>query len=81
MAVKTVVFQGGIDNAHANLVASEAAIAINMKHKNIVGTYSHDLRNITERESVGPEQSVFKFYLLQACYLKLTTEPLQQAAV
>jgi hypothetical protein len=65
VAVKTVVFQGGSENAHASLVASEAAIATNMKHKNVVGTYSHDLRNISQPASVGVEQSVFKFYLLQ----------------
>jgi serine/threonine protein kinase len=65
VAVKTVVFQGGLNEAHATLVASEAAIASNMTHRNVVATYSHDLRNITAPNSVGAEQCIFKFYLLQ----------------
>jgi hypothetical protein len=80
VAVKTVVFQGGVDNVHASLVASEAAIATNMKHKNIVATYSHDLRNISEKESIGIEQSVFKFYLLQVPHQRLRTPLLRACA-
>ena len=60
MAIKTVVFQKGEDDAYTSLVASEAAIASNLVHKNVVTTYSHDIRNI-----VGGDMSIYKFYLLQ----------------
>lgn len=63
MAIKTVVFQKGEDDAYTSLVASEAAIASNLVHKNVVTTYSHDIRNIIV--GPGPEHSIYKFYLLQ----------------
>lgn len=68
MAIKTVVFQKGEDDAYTSLVASEAAIASNLVHKNVVTTYSHDIRNIII--GPGPEHSIYKFYLLQVrCHI------------
>lgn len=63
VAIKTVVFQNGEDDSYTKHVASEAAIASNLMHKNVVNTYSHDIRNITT--GPGPEHSIYKFYLLQ----------------
>jgi hypothetical protein len=63
VAIKTVVFQKGEDDAYTSLVASEAAIASNLVHKNVVTTYSHDIRNINV--GPGPEHGIYKFYLLQ----------------
>ena len=63
MAIKTVVFQGGEDAAASALVVSEAAIASNLFHKNVVATYCHDIRSLAAGK--GQEASVFKFYLLQ----------------
>jgi hypothetical protein len=63
VAIKTVIFQSGDDDTYSSLVASEAAIASNLIHKNVVTTYSHDIRNITV--GMGQEQSIYKFYLLQ----------------
>jgi serine/threonine protein kinase len=42
---------------------SEAAIASNLFHRNVVTTYCHDIRNLVI--GTAPEESVFKFYLLQ----------------
>ena len=44
-------------------MASEAAIASNLGHPNVVATYSHDILDVTQ--AVGPELGVFKFYLIQ----------------
>ena len=62
VAVKTVVFQS-LDSevAHAGVV-SEAAIAAGLIHRNVVRTHHHDVRVSAGR---GPEQSIFKFLLLQ----------------
>jgi hypothetical protein len=73
VAIKTVVFQNGQDDVYTSLVASEAAIASNLVHKNVVTTYSHDIRNITVGS--GPEQSIFKFYLLQVLVLASECQP------
>jgi hypothetical protein len=63
VAIKTVVFQGGQDESQSALIVSEAAIASNLFHKNVVATYCHDIRSLVS--GVGKEASVFKFYLLQ----------------
>jgi hypothetical protein len=47
-------------------VASEAAIASNLVHDNIVSTYSHDIRRIESAEGVN-ELEIYKFYLIQEC--------------
>jgi hypothetical protein len=53
VAIKTVVFQNGEDDSYTKHVASEAAIASNLMHKNVVNTYSHDIRNITTGPAVS----------------------------
>jgi hypothetical protein len=66
VAIKTIVFQASEGDNRAALVASEAAIASNLAHRNIVATYSHDLRNVTGQSSRSVhELAVFKFYLIQ----------------
>lgn len=64
VAIKTVVFQGGDDQTQSSLIVSEAAIASNLFHKNVVATYCHDVRSLM-CGGVGNEEGVFKFYLLQ----------------
>lgn len=63
VAIKTVVFQGGEDESMSSLIVSEAAIASNLFHKNVVATYCHDIRSLLNGN--GKEATVFKFYLLQ----------------
>jgi hypothetical protein len=63
VAIKTVVFQGGHDESTSSLIVSEAAIASNLFHKNVVATYCHDIRSLVNGN--GKEATVFKFYLLQ----------------
>ena len=63
MAIKTVVFTSeGVDTQTAR-VASEAAIASNLSHPNVVATYSHDILDV--QKSTGPELGIYKFYLIQ----------------
>lgn len=62
VAIKTVVFQNSADESYTSVLASEAAIASNMVHRNVVTTYSHDIRNVRSEQL---EQNVYKFYLLQ----------------
>ena len=63
VAIKTVLFQSGAGDNQTALVASEAAIASNLIHRNIVSTFSYDIRNVAENS--GNELAVFKFYLVQ----------------
>jgi hypothetical protein len=63
VAIKTVVFQGEHDNDTTSAVASEAAIASNLTHRNVVATYSHDICNVTN--VAGAELDIYKFYLIQ----------------
>jgi serine/threonine protein kinase len=63
VAIKTVVFQSGKGDNQTALVASEAAIATNLVHRNIVSTFSHDIRTVAP--IAGNELAVFKFYLIQ----------------
>lgn len=68
MAVKTIIFQAAAGDARAALVASEAAIASNLNHRNVVATYSHDLRSVSETGPKGKaELGIFKFFLIQVC--------------
>jgi hypothetical protein len=62
VAIKTVLFQSGSGDSQMALVASEAAIASNLVHPNIVATYSHDICNVSQE---GNELPIFKFYLIQ----------------
>ena len=65
MAIKTVIFQSCGGDQQANVVATEAAIATNLVHPNVVATYSHDVLDVAE--AVGNELGVYKFYLIQVC--------------
>jgi hypothetical protein len=76
VAIKAVLFQStGTDEATA-LVASEAAIASNLVHRNLVATYSHDVRAVSG--ALDNELGTFKFYLVQVrlFFLKLLAEQL-----
>eukprot|EP00892_Ulva_mutabilis_P008546 jgi/Ulvmu1/6063/UM027_0041.1 len=63
VAIKTVIFQSGGGDQQTAVVATEAAIATNLVHRNIVATYSHDVLDVAQ--GVGPELGVYKFYLIQ----------------
>lgn len=64
VAIKTVVFQSAGADEQMAQVASEAAIASNLSHRNVVATYSHDIVDVVR--AVGPEPGFYKFYLVQA---------------
>lgn len=66
MAVKTVIFSSNGELANdrqTGRVASEAAIASNLAHENVVATYSHDILDMAE--AAGPEPGLYKFCLIQ----------------
>jgi hypothetical protein len=63
VAIKTVVFESGSHTSQTALVASEAAIASNLMHNNIVKTYKHDVRTISDTQ--GTELGIFKLFLVQ----------------
>ena len=63
VAIKTVIFQSCGGDQQTAVVATEAAIATNLVHRNIVATYSHDVLDVAA--GVGPELGVYKFYLIQ----------------
>lgn len=65
MAIKTVVFESGARDSQTALVASEAAIASNLVHGNIVATYWHDVRTVSDAH--GLELGIFKLCLVQVC--------------
>lgn len=70
MAIKTVLFSSAGADQSLKLVASEAAIASNMSHENVVATYSHDVVDV--QSTTGPELGIYKFYLIQVCALHCT---------
>lgn len=63
VAVKTVVFQSRDAEVAKAAVVSEAAIACGLVHRNVVRTHHHDMLRVSAGR--GPEQSIFKFILLQ----------------
>lgn len=63
VAIKTVIFQSGQDSQETAHIASEAAIASNLNHRNIVSTYHHDVCPVSGEG--GNELAVYKFYLVQ----------------
>jgi hypothetical protein len=66
VAIKTVIFQNAVNEHMTAVVASEAAIASNLTHCNIVATYSHDICNISAANGSGShELDIYKFYLIQ----------------
>lgn len=68
MAIKVLLFHS--DQAKVAEVASEAAIATNLTHSNLVATYSHDLHCLDHHTSPAnpafpAEPKIFKLYLIQ----------------
>eukprot|EP00892_Ulva_mutabilis_P012770 jgi/Ulvmu1/9866/UM057_0020.1 len=63
VAIKTVIFSSDQGDRQTQVVASEAAIASNLSHRNVVATYNHDVLDVAK--AVGPELGVYKFYLIQ----------------
>lgn len=63
VAIKTVLFSDAIAEQSLKLAASEAAIAINLSHENVVATYSHDVVDV--QGSTGPERGLYKFHIIQ----------------
>jgi hypothetical protein len=63
VAIKTVVFESTKHDSQTALVASEAAIASNMVHNNIVATYWHGVRTVSDAQ--GLELGIFKLCLVQ----------------
>lgn len=66
MAIKTIVFESAPLEHQTATLASEAAIASNLSHRNVVGTYSYDIRAIDAAMQAN-ELSLFKFYMIQVC--------------
>lgn len=64
MAIKTVIFQNDESDGMMASLASEAAIASNLSHRNIVAMYSHDICNVSVASSLN-ELDIYKFYLIQ----------------
>jgi hypothetical protein len=66
VAIKTVVFEGGPGGSAAPpaAAASEAAIASNLVHGNLVATYAHRQRTLVGGDA--NELRVLKLYLIQA---------------
>eukprot|EP00892_Ulva_mutabilis_P009199 jgi/Ulvmu1/6651/UM003_0289.1 len=64
VAIKTILFQSEPQQQQTESIASEAAIASNLSHKNVVATYSHDIRSV-DAPGTSNELAVFKFYLVQ----------------
>lgn len=64
MAIKSVVFQSGPGDKQTAVVATEAAIASNLLHDNVVTTYSHDISPCGSARRRN-ELPVFKFFLIQ----------------
>ena len=69
-AIKTVIFQSRAADAIKATVASEAAIATNLTHSNVVATYGHDICSATggggsSQPQGANELDIYKFYLFQ----------------
>jgi hypothetical protein len=62
VAIKTLLFQGIDMENETSLVASEAAIASSLVHRNVVATYSHDVCSVA---GSATELGIYKFYLIQ----------------
>lgn len=64
-AIKTVIFQSRAADAVKAAVASEAAIATNLTHSNVVATYGHDICSAATGARGTNELDIYKFYLFQ----------------
>jgi hypothetical protein len=70
VAIKVLLFHS--DQSKVAEVASEAAIATNLTHSNLVATYSHDLHCLDNNDSsTSPEPKIFKLYLIQVRFCQL----------
>lgn len=56
-----------VQSSQTALVASEAAIASNLVHNNIVKTYKHDVQTISDAN--GLELGIFKLFLVQVSFV------------
>jgi hypothetical protein len=65
VAIKTILFESGAEDLQTARVASEAAIACNLDHHNVVATYSHNITSVAAPSSANM-LDVFKFFLIQA---------------
>eukprot|EP00892_Ulva_mutabilis_P009184 jgi/Ulvmu1/6638/UM003_0276.1 len=63
VAIKTLLFQSSDSGSKTAVVASEAAIASNLLHHNIVATYATDVCTVAAESR--RDLDVFKFYLIQ----------------
>ena len=63
MAIKTVIFQSDESDNTMSRLASEAAIASNLSHVNVVAMYSHDICTVSS--DAHNELDIYKFYLIQ----------------
>jgi hypothetical protein len=67
VAIKAIIFEASSESdAKAMLIATEAAIASNLNHPNIVATYSHDVKTVPRKgKALSHEMQTFKFFLIQ----------------
>lgn len=65
VAIKTVIFQSDESDNTMSRLASEAAIASNLSHTNVVAMYSHDICTVSS--DAHNELDIYKFYLIQVC--------------
>lgn len=63
VAIKTVIFQSDESDNTMSRLASEAAIASNLSHPNVVAMYSHDICTVSS--DACNELDIYKFYLIQ----------------
>lgn len=63
VAIKCMVKQR--PREELNTFAKEAAMASRLLHRNVVATYSHDIRTISHPVVGSPEPGVYKLYLIQ----------------
>lgn len=60
-----MIFQSRAAEAIKATVASEAAIATNLTHSNVVATYGHDVCGAAAPSRGTNELAIYKFYLFQ----------------
>lgn len=68
VAIKMLLFQSNDSESKTAVVASEAAIASNLVHHNIVATYATDVCSVDAGVERRDGLDVFKLYLIQVCH-------------
>ena len=63
-----MIFQSRAADAIKATVASEAAIASNLTHSNVVATYGHDICGAAAGARGTNELDIYKFYLFQVSF-------------